>query len=51
MRLSYLLQPTDKGIEDEILSPEDKETIKEHVKKVGGIREVLKRDHMKVKSL
>ncbi|ODM94964.1 Transmembrane GTPase Marf [Orchesella cincta] len=37
-----------KNIQTEILSLEDKDTIKEHVKKVGGIREVLKRDHMKV---
>ncbi|CAL8148072.1 unnamed protein product [Orchesella dallaii] len=38
----------EKNIQAEILSLEDKDTIKEHVKKVGGIREVLKRDHMKV---
>lgn len=36
------------GVGPEILSAEDKEAIKEHRKKVQGIREVLKRDHMKV---
>lgn len=41
----------DKAIESEILSDENKEVIRDHVRKVCGIREVLKRDHMKVQHL
>lgn len=44
----YKLVQTDKVSEQNLISKEENVTVMEYLKKIYGIREVLKRDHMKV---